>query len=87
VEIPSFRGLLGDLMGRGQALGVLLQALDAEKFGADRLFQRGRTGDDAGGDLQLQLPSRDVERMLPFPDPRRFGTSGSARCPGFRRQA
>jgi hypothetical protein len=63
-------------MGRGQALGVLLQALAAEELGTDRFFQRGRTVDNGGGGPQLWLPSRDVERMLPFPDPRRFGISG-----------
>jgi hypothetical protein len=39
-------------MGRGQAKGVLLQALDAEQLGADRLFLRRRTGNDGVGGLQ-----------------------------------
>jgi hypothetical protein len=40
-------------MGRGQALGVLLQTLDAEELGTDRLFRPGSTGDGGGGDVQL----------------------------------
>jgi hypothetical protein len=40
-------------MSRSQALGVLFETLDTEEFGADRFFQRGRTGGDGGGDLQL----------------------------------
>jgi hypothetical protein len=68
-------------MGRGQALGVLLQALDAEELGADRFFPRRRTADDGVGGLHVELPSRDVERVLPFPDSGRFGTRGLDRLP------
>jgi hypothetical protein len=81
-EIASLDGLFGAAMGRRQALGVLLQTLDAEQLGADRLFRPGSIGDDGGGGLQRQLLSRDIERMLPFPSPKRFGTSRSGRCPG-----
>ena len=84
-EIPSFGELPGGAMGRGQALGVLLQALDAEELGTDRFFR--------GGGLHFELPSRDVERVLPFLDPGRFGTSGLDRLqasswtrPGCRRR-
>ena len=37
-EIPSLAGLVGRVLGRCQALGVLLQALGAEELGADRFF-------------------------------------------------
>jgi hypothetical protein len=94
-EVPPPGGLPGGAMGSGQAFGMLLQALDAEELGADRFFQRGRAGEGGGGELQLRLPSRDVERMLPFPGPKRFGIrkSGSSpgvvagRWPGSRRRA
>jgi hypothetical protein len=36
-------------MGRGQAFGVLLQALDAEDLGADRLLRRRGTAEDGRG--------------------------------------
>jgi hypothetical protein len=39
-EIPSSGGLFSAAMSRGQAPGVLLQALDAEQLGADRLIFR-----------------------------------------------
>jgi hypothetical protein len=50
-------------MGFGQAEGVLLESLDAEELGADRLFFRGRTV-EAGGAFHLVLPSRDVTGRL-----------------------
>jgi len=63
-------------MGRGQALGVLFQALDAEELGADRVFPRRRAVDDGVSGLQFEPPFRDTERAFPIPDPGRFGTSG-----------
>jgi hypothetical protein len=57
-------------MGRAQALGMLLETFDAEELGANRLFHRKRTVDGGGGDQQIELSLRDVERMLPFPRPR-----------------
>jgi hypothetical protein len=52
-EIPFLGRLFSGAMGRSQALGVLLETLDGEELGADRFFQRGRTGGDGGGYLQL----------------------------------
>ena len=37
------RGLVGNRLRRRQAFGVLLQALDAEKLGANRLFDGGKS--------------------------------------------
>ena len=37
-KTPSLGGCLGDSLGRGEALGVLLEALDPEQLGADRRF-------------------------------------------------
>ncbi len=73
-EIPPFPALPGGAMGRGQALGMLLEALDAEDLGADRFFHRRRHVEGDG--LHVELPSRVGERVLPFPDPGRFGDSG-----------
>jgi hypothetical protein len=54
-EIPTSGGLLSRALGRGQALGVLLQALHAEDLGADRLVQlRGNKNDGVGG-VHFQL--------------------------------
>jgi hypothetical protein len=56
-KLPSFGGPLGGSLGRGQALGVLLEALDPEKFGADRLFHRRRSADHAVGGAHLRSRS------------------------------
>jgi hypothetical protein len=56
-KIPSFAGPLGGSLGRGQALGVLLKALDPEQLGADRLFYRRRTGDHAVGGAHFRSRS------------------------------
>jgi len=63
-------------MSRGQTLGVLLQALDAEELGADRFFPRRRTVDDGVGGLHCKPPFRDTKRAFPIADPGRFGSSG-----------
>jgi hypothetical protein len=52
-KILSLGGLLACTMSRSQAFGVLFETLDTEEFGADRFFQRGRTGGGGRGDLQL----------------------------------
>jgi hypothetical protein len=53
-EAPSFAGLVGRALRGGQALGVFLQALDAEDLGADRLFHLRRSCDDGGGGLHFK---------------------------------
>jgi hypothetical protein len=62
-------------MGRGQAEGVLLQALDAEDLGADRLLRRGGMADDGGGELQRESPFQDTERAPSRPGRGSFGIS------------
>ena len=62
-EIPSLAGPRADSLGRGQALGVLLQALDAEQLGADRLLALRRSGDPDGGSAHLR--SRSAGGKIP----------------------
>ena len=69
-KIPSPGGLLGGAMGGGQALCVLLQALDAEELGADRFFLN----------LQFEPPFRDTERAFPIPGPGRYGRQSRLGC-------
>jgi len=61
-EVPASAALVDDAMRRGQALGVLLQALDAEELRPDRFLQRGGGVDDGGRGVQWEPPSRDVRR-------------------------
>lgn len=61
-EISPFGGLFDGALGRGQALGVLLQAFDAEDFGTDRLFHLRKSGDDSVGGVHFELPFRDFAR-------------------------
>jgi hypothetical protein len=49
-------------VGLGQAQGVLLETLDAEDLGADRLLLRGGTVDDRGA-LHLVLRSAPFKVM------------------------
>ena len=56
---PSFVGLPGGAMRRGQALGVLLQALNAEELSTDRLFHLRRSGDDGIAGVHFDLSFRD----------------------------
>jgi hypothetical protein len=56
-EIPSFGGLLGGALGRRQALGVFLEALDTEHLGADRLVHWRRSGDDGVGYGHEEVPT------------------------------
>src|SRR5438093_1117385 len=52
------------------AVGVWLQALEAEELGTDRLFHRRGTVDDRGAGFHVGLPPRDVGRVLSLPDER-----------------
>jgi hypothetical protein len=60
-EIPSFGWEPGGAMGRGQAPGVLLEALDSEQLGADRIFLRRRAAEDGVGNLQQEPPDQRAE--------------------------
>jgi len=64
-EGPILRRFPGTAVGRGQALGVLLEALDAEKFGADRVFPLRRIVESGVGGLHLAPPFRHTERDSP----------------------
>jgi hypothetical protein len=57
-EIPSSGELLGSALGRGQALGMLLQTLDTEDLGADRFFPQGWSDDDSVRGVDFELPFR-----------------------------
>ena len=66
-EIFSFGGLFSRALGRGQALGVLLQALHAEDLGADWFVHlRGSRHDGVGGS-HLQLSIRLCLEGVHFP--------------------
>ncbi len=65
-EIQSFRGLLSRALGRGQALGVLLQPLHTEDLGTDRLLHvRRRHADVGGAHSQLSFRLCLTDRYLP----------------------
>jgi hypothetical protein len=59
-KIPPFAGLVGCALCRGQALGVLLQALDAEELGANRLFPLGRSDNDGVGGVHFEFDVRGL---------------------------
>jgi hypothetical protein len=65
-KIPSSAGLLRDTIGRRQALGVLLQALDAKELGADRFFDLRRSGDRGVGAPHFRSRS-DGSKILSSP--------------------
>ena len=56
-KIPPSAGLLRDAIDRRQALGVLLQALDAKELGADRLLHLRRSSDRGVGAPHLRSRS------------------------------
>ena len=57
-EIPTSGRLLSGALGRGQALGVLLQPLHAEDLGADRLVHLRGGDHDGVGSAHFQLSFR-----------------------------
>ena len=55
---------------------MLLQALEAEELGANRIFRLRRAVDDDVGGLHFEPPFRDTEGAFPIPGPGSFGASG-----------
>jgi hypothetical protein len=61
-ESPSFGAFMCGGLGRGQALGVLLEPLDAEHLGADRLFHARQRRDHGIDGLHVAFRARTSER-------------------------
>ena len=65
-------GRVGDRLGGGQRLGVLLEALDAEELGEDRLLELGRQANPAGDRDRAGLGgtgSMSSSALSAWPDP------------------